>query len=146
VPATPELREAVLADCRARAPAEAVGVVLVDAVGGQLAVPLPNRLPGAAALQGFEVAPGDWMALERRAAASGQRLGALYHSHPHGPLQLSDRDRRVLTPGGQPLCAGLELWLVGPAADGLLSQFRCFRFSEGAWHEVKPLFFLPDLD
>jgi proteasome lid subunit RPN8/RPN11 len=138
VPATPEALVLALADCQARAPDEAVGLVLEDEAGRQAVVPLPNALPTPACRRGFAVAPADWMAAERRAQAAGERVCALYHSHPAGPFALSEEDRRLATPGGQPLTAGLELWLIGPDERGILNQIEAFSFIRGAWRRANP--------
>ena len=140
MPRTADALARVLADCQARAPAEAVGVVLAGPAGPQV-VPLRNALPDPEARTAFAVDPREWMAVERGALDRGQRLAALYHSHPGGPLALSAADLRFATPGGQGLAADLQLWLVGPDSGGKLNQFKCFNFIEGAWRHASPCSF-----
>ncbi len=137
---TAELLARVLEDCRARAPEEAVGLVLAWP-GGAEVVPLRNAAPGGRARTAFEVEPREWMAAERRALDAGGRLAALYHSHPLGPLALSPEDVRFASPGGEPLAAGLQLWLAGPDSNGIVSQFKCFNFTEGRWSDANPCSF-----
>jgi proteasome lid subunit RPN8/RPN11 len=117
-----------------------VGLVLAGPAGAEV-VPLGNALPAREALAAFAVDPGEWMAVERRALEGGQRLAALYHSHPRGPLALSAEDLHFATPGGQPLAEGLQLWLVGPDSTGKFNQFRCFNFTEGGWSNASPCSF-----
>jgi proteasome lid subunit RPN8/RPN11 len=138
---TAEVRAAVLADCRARLPDEAVGVVLAGGRGPPEVVPLPNALPRPAAGAAFAVAPRDWMAVERRALDAGRSIGALYHAHPRGPLELSAADLDFATPGGSPLSDGLELWLVGPDSAGILNEIVVFSFVEGRWRRANPCSF-----
>ncbi len=100
----------VLAHCRAEAPGEAVGVLL-EGTDGLEVLPLPNV--SQTPRQAFEVAARDWLGVEARAAATGQEVRVLYHSHPAGPPTLSTTDRTLATPGGQPLRAGLWLVVIG---------------------------------
>jgi proteasome lid subunit RPN8/RPN11 len=141
VTGTAEVRSAILADCLARRPDEAVGVVLVGGLGPPEVVPLPNALPGPASRAAFAVAPRDWMAVERRALDAGRAIGALYHAHPRGPLALSRADLAFATPGGAPLSDGLELWLVGPDSGGILNQIVVFSFVRGQWRRASPCSF-----
>jgi proteasome lid subunit RPN8/RPN11 len=135
---TAELRAQVLADCQARAPAEAVGVVLLQADGTARAVPLRNLLQGSRARRAFEVDLREWMALERDGHT---RVAVLYHCHPLGPARLSAADQAFATPGGQPLSAGLELWLVTPDDTEKLSNIKRFTFTGGHWAHATPCSF-----
>ena len=78
-------------DARARAPEEAVGLLVGRRGCAEAAWPLANASPHP--LVHYFVAPGELLAALRHADAEGLEVCALYHSHPVGPPRPSERDR-----------------------------------------------------
>lgn len=80
----------MIADAEGAAPAEACGLVAYDAAGRPARLyrltnvdPDPSR---------FEIDPAEHYRTVLRAESEGLTIGAVYHSHPHGPARPSRTD------------------------------------------------------
>ena len=145
----PDLRRGILADCRARFPAEACGLLLgrdepagiriAEVVAAPNVDPRPDR---------FEVDPAILFATHRRLRAAGAaeaapgapidpakpaplRLVGHYHSHPHGPARPSACDRRRASEPG-------AIWVIAASAPetGEAEAFRAFLFDDPDFREM----------
>jgi [CysO sulfur-carrier protein]-S-L-cysteine hydrolase len=102
-------------------PEEGCGVLLAGD-GGVRVVALPNaqaahraRDPAAFprdARRAYVFEPRDWLGVLRRADDAGERLLAVFHSHPEGPANFSAEDRRQAAPEGAPLLPGVAQLVV----------------------------------
>lgn len=68
---------------------------------------------------GFEIAPGDLAAAQRRGRADGLEIVGYYHSHPSGEAIPSRRDRDAAWPGTS--------YMIGATTDETVSEWR-------SWH------------
>jgi proteasome lid subunit RPN8/RPN11 len=59
---------------------------------GKRVLPVRNARESAAAYHRFEIAPKDFLRAEREAAAGGDGVIGVYHSHPDHPAAPSDYD------------------------------------------------------
>jgi proteasome lid subunit RPN8/RPN11 len=102
-------------------PEEGCGVLLAGE-GGVRVVALSNaqaaqRARDPAAFPGdarraFVFEPRDWLEVLRGADAAGERVLAVFHSHPEGPAHFSAEDRRQTAPEGVPLLPGVAHLVV----------------------------------
>lgn len=100
----PGVREALETDARARAPAEACGLLLGRSEGARVvaeeARPATNRLNSPVR---FEIPPPELYRLWTDAERRGKEVVAIYHSHPAGArAKPSARDAPYLREGGLP--------------------------------------------
>jgi proteasome lid subunit RPN8/RPN11 len=111
-----ELRRDLLLQCGAAAPRECCGFLLGASRGGRhvarrvVATSNPVAAPG-----GFAIPDHELRRVRRVAADAGLDILAVYHSHPSGSLELSERDREALAHSEWP-------WIVvapDPAGDGV---------------------------
>jgi [CysO sulfur-carrier protein]-S-L-cysteine hydrolase len=118
---TAEVLARVVAHLTSVWPEEGCGVLLAGDHGVRV-VPLPNaqaahraRDPAAFprdAQAAFVFEPRTWLGLLREAESSGERVLAVFHSHPDGPARFSAEDRRQAAPGGIPLLPGVAHLVV----------------------------------
>jgi proteasome lid subunit RPN8/RPN11 len=140
------LLSAVVAHLISVWPEEGCGVLLAGE-GGIRMVPLSNaqarhhaRDPAdfpQDARRAFVFEPRDWLGVLRSADASGERVLAVFHSHPDGPARFSTEDRRLAAPDGIPLLPGVAHLVVALRAghptgaawalwkDGDFVEFSC---------------------
>ncbi len=92
------LRAVIAAAADAAWPEEACGLLLSRPDRARLlaAVPVPNHAPAARRRARFAIDPAFHAALVRRAREEGLVVCGAFHSHPAGPVALSDRDRADL--------------------------------------------------
>lgn len=129
----PQVLSRVMAHLASVWPEEGCGVLLAGDGGIQI-IPLPNaqaahraRDPAAFprdARRAFVLEPGDWLGVLRSAEPSGQRVLAVFHSHPDGSAHFSAEDRRQAAPDGTPLLPGVSYLVVA---------FREGRPTGGCW-------------
>jgi proteasome lid subunit RPN8/RPN11 len=93
----PEHRARLRRALDAALPRECCGVLVGGEVDGVLTVRgvLPT-LNTTTALGGFSIPDRELQRVERLAAQSGERIIALFHSHPGGSTELSEPDRAAL--------------------------------------------------
>ncbi len=110
----PWMVRAMLEHARAAAPRECCGLILYDREG--VAVDLHRTTNINPDPDQFTVDPQAHYRILMGAEERGQRIGAVYHSHPHGPPQPSEVDRAAgLDPGwlsfivGRTLTGGWEV-------------------------------------
>lgn len=89
-----EVHQQLLGHARSALPAEAVG--LLGGLGGTATVAI--GLPNLAGLGAFHADPRAQFLAQRRLAATGLELLAIYHSHPGGGAVLSARDQQFAQP------------------------------------------------
>lgn len=94
-----------------RAPEEGCGVILRGPRGVLRAVPLPNCSPRPRT--SYSIDPGALAHLLDTAAAAGEALACVFHSHVGAPAILSREDKEMAAPAalGAPLWPGVA-WLV----------------------------------
>ena len=78
----------------------------------------------------FEACPEDHLAAELAAAADGLEVVGVWHSHPDGPAELSDRDRTEARLRGSHLVASFAGG-AGGAGEGRI-RLRSWRRGDGA--------------
>ena len=84
-----------------------------------------NALAPPRALNGFEMDPAELLAELRRAEQGGERLVAIYHSHPRGSSALSATDEHsAVGPGGEPLWPGVAHLVLG-MKEGRVTGLQC---------------------
>lgn len=135
------LRDAGLLDALARHaeadwPRECCGLLVAE--GGALrAVPCENVADAwhARDPQTFPRTARDGYLIDARVLIRhGDALRAVYHSHPNGSTALSDEDRRVAAPDGEPLWPGVAQVVVG-VRDGSTIGAAVWRWDAGVWTE-----------
>lgn len=111
-------------DARARAPEEAVGLLVGRGGCAEAAWPLANASPHP--LVHYLADPPGLLAALKRADAEGLEVLAVYHSHPAGRARPSDRDREEAS------------WRVPYVILGLAEgRARAFRLPEGDEVEIR---------
>ena len=85
---------------------EVCGLLLASRAGGLRLVPVANGSPTPATA--FDLDPAALLLAYRRMEAEGDRLVAVYHSHPKGGAALSRRDVEAALQDGRPLQAGVQ--------------------------------------
>ncbi|MCI0570552.1 MAG: M67 family metallopeptidase [Myxococcaceae bacterium] len=121
VPALPEDLTLVLRHLEAAYPEEGCGVLLLGARGWCVR-PLGNaydrfraHAPGEfprTAQTAFLVDPREWLQVCTDADAAGEAVVCLFHSHPDGSPTLSEEDRAMAAPDGEPLLPGVSYLVV----------------------------------
>jgi proteasome lid subunit RPN8/RPN11 len=127
----PKVWDALTAHLERCYPLEGCGLIL-EGGAGQRFVPIRNALQSPVA---FALDPHQHLAVEREASLAGERIVALVHSHPDGPAEPSDRDRRDAAPGGEPLYPGVP-WIVVAVRRGTVEHARLFSWLDGEFHRV----------
>ncbi len=96
----PPVLDSVVAHAREAVPNEACGLLEARPDRGGWTVVRAIRCPNLAAAprHQFQLDPLAFLAAENQARARGNRVIALYHSHPRGPGCLSDTDREQAWP------------------------------------------------
>jgi proteasome lid subunit RPN8/RPN11 len=93
-----ELRAQLRAQLDAALPRECCGVLLGERAGGRLTVRRVLRtINTEAAVGGFSVPDREMERVRFLAAQSGERIIALFHSHPSRSTELSEADRAGLS-------------------------------------------------
>jgi len=106
--------DAIFAHAYHSAPIEACGY-LAEQDGVHLeAVPLRNA---DASPEHFSFVPEEQFAAVKAARAKGQRLSAVYHSHPASPARLSQEDLRLANDPS-------ALYLICSLSDEVVKAFR----------------------
>ncbi|MGI5861709.1 MAG: Mov34/MPN/PAD-1 family protein [Myxococcales bacterium] len=114
--------------CERAWPSEACGLVFGKSKAGLRIAPVRNALAAGRALNGYEMDPVELLAELRRAERGGERLIAIYHSHPCGSLTLSAADKEsALGPGHEPLWPGVAYLVVG-VNEGRATGLQCFEW------------------
>ena len=92
----PGILEQVIEHAKAAYPKEACGLIAgprpapgAPAGEGRRFIPMPNVAQSAAE---FEMDPAELIKILRDLPDAGEKLVAIYHSHPHGPPHLSGLD------------------------------------------------------
>ncbi|MYH55804.1 MAG: M67 family metallopeptidase [Acidimicrobiia bacterium] len=88
-----EMSRIMIADAVESAPKEACGLVLYDQAGRPTRIYRTNNIHPDESR--FEVDPVQHFRIINEADLAGQRIGALYHSHPHGPPRPSPIDLAI---------------------------------------------------
>lgn len=122
------------AHARAARPEECCG--LVGGRGRAAQTLYPARNAARDARSAYEIAPAELFSLQRQMRTRGERLVAIYHSHPrsHDPVP-SETDVRLAY---YPSAAYLIIGLAGPSEPpaGVLRAFRIYE-SERRWERVE---------
>lgn len=119
--------EAVLAHCVKEWPREAVGLLSGHGGVALQSHALRNIAPPPHDRRAFLAAPYDQFRTERRIAAAGLDVTAVYHSHPDGGAALSAED--AAASGKQDRIQVVVALNMSPAASPLVRAFR--RSAEG---------------
>ncbi|HCF57477.1 MAG TPA: hypothetical protein DFS52_05730 [Myxococcales bacterium] len=115
----------VIEHCERAWPSEACGLVFGKSEHERRSVPMRNALAPQRALNGFEMDPAKLLAELRRAEQGGERLVALYHSHPHGSSAFSATDKQsAVGPDGEPLWPGVAYLVLG-MKEGRVTGLQC---------------------
>ena len=118
-------------DARASAPAECCGLVGGRGASALSVYPLRNVAPDAAAR--YEAAPPDLFAAQRLMRERGERLLAIYHSHPRSedPRPSASDVRLAFYPEA-------VYFIIGFARGGagVLGAFRIYE-AEGRWERAE---------
>jgi len=85
-----EMSRIMIAEAVKSAPRETCGFVLYDRAGRPTRLCRTNNVHPE--VSRFEVDPDEHFRIITEADGAGQRIGALYHSHPHGPPRPSPID------------------------------------------------------
>jgi [CysO sulfur-carrier protein]-S-L-cysteine hydrolase len=102
---SPGILDRVIEHAKSCHPVEACGL-LVGRQHAERFIPVKNTL---ASPTEFEMDPAELIAVLRDLRESGERLIAIYHSHPHGPAELSRRDiERAYYPDAAQLIVSLS--------------------------------------
>lgn len=119
------VRTKVVADCDARWPEEACGVLLANRAGRIVdAVVLDNVWPEPAErVRRFSIEPLAQLRVERDAEAAGLSVTGFYHSHPSGPAVPSSFDLGRAWP--------TYCYLIVGYSDGVCVEFRVWRLDDG---------------
>lgn len=115
---------------RAGAPREACGALVGRRDGERLVVREARRGRNLAERPDrFELDPGELVSWELAAAVRGDELVAIWHSHPHGPAELSGLDQRARLGG----------WAQVVVAPGAAESWQLgwYAFEDGAWREAR---------
>ena len=91
----PEMVRAMIGHAAGAGPREACGLIVYDRAGRPVEIHhTTNVHPDQ---DRFEVDPAEHFAILKGAADRGRRIGAVYHSHPHGPARpsLTDLDAGI---------------------------------------------------
>lgn len=116
---------------RASAPAECCGLVGGRGASALSVYPLRNVAVDAAV--GYEAAPEELFAAQRLMRARGERLLAIYHSHPRSedPRPSASDVRLAFYPEAVYFIIGFT-----SGGEGVLGAFRIFE-SEGRWERAE---------
>jgi len=142
---SPEAVAVVVAECQARYPLEACGLLLRDAGGALIATAAPNlqdryhAIDPAAYPRTARTAYKLNERLIAKAADAGQTLVGIWHSHCDAGAYFSGEDVRCAAPNDQPLYPGVA-YLVCSVVGGRLAGIRMYH-----WDEVR-LAFAAELD
>ena len=121
----PGILEVVIDHARAAYPNEGCGL-LAGRHAAERFIPMKNVSPSA---MHYEMDPAELIGILRDLRATGEELIAIYHSHPHGPAELSQTDiQRAHYPEAAQLIVSL--------AELERPQAAAFRIIEG---EVLPI-------
>lgn len=116
----PGVLEQVIKDAKAAYPRESCGL-LAGRGNAERLIPVKNI---AASSSDYEMDPAELIQAFRELRQSGQELLAIYHSHPHGPAELSEKDIvQAYYPGAAQLVVSL--------ADSGHPQCAAFRVIDG---------------
>ncbi len=121
----PGLLEEVIADAKARYPKEACGL-LVGRENAERFIPMRNIRDSGTA---YEADPAQLAGALRGLRESGEKLVAIYHSHPHGPARPSMTDVELA-------CYPEAAHLIVGLADLERPRAAAFRIVEGEAVEV----------
>ncbi|QJC51596.1 M67 family metallopeptidase [Paenibacillus albicereus] len=111
----------LIALCRHAAPEEACGIAAAaaDDPRGIVTRVLPLRNSHPDPRRHYRLDPAEWVAMHYRLVRSALRPVAVYHSHPYGPSEPSEEDRRSAFWTGAPrakepfgLAEGPGMWIV----------------------------------
>ena len=124
------LVEEMVAHARAAAPAECCG--LVGGRGAEARSVYPLRNVAAAAEKAYEAAPEDLFDAQRRMRERGERLLAVYHSHPRSedPAPSEKDVRLAFYPEAVYFIVGFER-----GGQGVVRAFRIYE-AEGRWESA----------
>jgi proteasome lid subunit RPN8/RPN11 len=109
---------------------ECCGLVVATAAGRLDLWPMDNVAPDPA--QAFDLDPVALLQAMKRLDAGGERLVAVFHSHPRGGAGLSGRDLAGALLGGAPALPGVEQWIVALEA-GRASRLVAHRWTGGGF-------------
>jgi proteasome lid subunit RPN8/RPN11 len=132
------LMPAMAAECNARYPAEACGLLIADAKGALSFVAIPNIAGTQSAAQtssrtgrdGYVMDPQRLVAELEKADAAGGALAGIVHSHPDVGAYFSREDREMALGGGDsPLWPGVD-YLVISCRHGRTDDARLFHWED----------------
>jgi proteasome lid subunit RPN8/RPN11 len=122
-----EMRVHIAADCRARFPNQACGLILFDAAGNARSVePIDNH---GAWPYGFAIAPEGQFEAFRKARANGWKIGGVYHCHLVSEAVPTGRDLRRPIPDG-------FLYVIASMLDPDQPTVRAYLLNDGKPVEV----------
>lgn len=84
----------------------------------------------------YFIEPTELLAMEKEMRANGERIVAIYHSHPDAEAYFSREDQAQAIANGEPLYPG-AFYLVLSVREGVVKGSKCFAW-DGARYEELP--------